>query len=152
MTVERLVRPSQVLELWAFFEAGLSYLQNAAREQFDPHQMQKMLCAFAADDKGAWLGVVFSDEGDPICFGVAHESTLPFSQTRTFEVRAVYHRPDFHEATLVLAGAFESWCRDRGVAKYHLTTKRNTGAVIRCFRHEKFGFDKPFLVFEKAIR
>lgn len=151
MTVERLTRPSQVLELWKFFEDGLMQLENAAREHFDAVQMQKLMCALAADYLHGYVAVVFCDEGDPICFGVAQESTLPFSHTRSFEVRAVYYVEGRQTAVLSLVGAFENWCRENSIVRYSVSTKRNTGAVIRCFRHARFGFNKPFLVFEKDI-
>lgn len=150
MTFERLQLPSQVLEHWAFFSEGFAYLQAEAREHYDAVQMQKLLCHLSAQP-AAFVGLVIRDDGTPICFGVGEENTPLFSQTRTATVRAVYHRPGLSNATLLLAGAFETWCREKGIKSYTVTTKRNTGAVIRCFRHRKFGFKRPFFVFEKDV-
>lgn len=152
MTVERLIRPSQVLTLWAFFSEGLHFLENASREQFDEVQMQKLMCSLAADVARGWVAAVFNDDGTPVAFGVAQDSSPLFNRTRTFEVRAVYHTPTSPMAVLSLAGAFETWCRENGVEKYSVSTRRNTGATIRCFRHARYGFNKPYLVFEKTIQ
>lgn len=152
MTVERLLLPSQVLELWSFFDEGLLNLENAAREVFDAAQMQKLMCSLAADHTRGYVAVVYTDEGTPVCFGVAQESTPPFNTSRTFDVRAVYYEEGQQHATLSLIGNFELWCRENGISKYSVSTRRNTGATIRCFRHARYGFNKPFLVFEKEIQ
>jgi hypothetical protein len=151
MQVERVTKPSQVLQIWGFFQDGLLYLQNVAREHFDTIQMQKLMCGLAADSQHGYIGVVFDDEGEPCAFGVAQETTLPYGQERAFEIRAVYHRPTTQESVLLLMGNFENWCRENHIKRYSITTRRNTGATIRCFRHERYGFKKPFLVFEKDV-
>jgi len=151
MTVERLTLPTQVLDLWPFFSEGFLQLETASREVYDSVQMQKLMCSLAADSKRGYVAVVFSDDATPICFGVAHDSTPLFSQTRTFEVRAVYHDARQPAATLSLAGHFENWCRENGVKRYSVSTRRNTGATIRCFRHARYGFSRPYLVFEKDL-
>lgn len=150
MTIERLTRPTEILTLWDFFVQGLLFLENEARERYDFEQMQKLLCQLAASPS-AFVAVAYDDNGQPVSFAAAQENSLPFGQSRTAVVLIAYHRPEFQQATLLLEGAFENWCREVGIKSYSLTSKRKTGAVIRCLRHRKYGFKRPYLVFEKDI-
>jgi len=151
MQVERILRPSQVLTVWEFFLEGFETLRYLARQHFDVVAMQKYCCLLASDHTGGYLGIAFTDEGDPQAMLVAREVTLPYSKERIFEVIALYNRRSQEDTLLLLMGAFENWCRENGVVRYYFTTHRNTGATIRYYRHERFGFRKPALVFEKDI-
>ena len=93
--------------------------------------------------------VIEADE--PVAFTVCQESTQMFDKRRTFVVRWFYHSPAHFQATFELMHDFETWAKEQGVRAYGVTTARNSGAAIRCFQSEKFGFRKSHITFEKHI-
>lgn len=151
MIVQRLTRPSQVLDLWPFFTEGLQALQETVHLYFNETQAKKMLCALAGDDFGAFIIVAKNEEDVPVAFAIAHEDTLPFSRFRTFCVYAVYYRTGFSAAILTMMADFEAWCKFNGVRRYSVLTRRGTTPAKRCFKHEKYGFRRMCFVFEKDI-
>lgn len=151
MNIERISLPSRVLELWKFFNDGLLCLEVASREVLDAVQLQKQICTLAANPVGGYVAIVKRDDGVPVSFAVAQENTFLFAKDRSFEVRAVHYVDGYAPCVLSLMADFETWCRENRIAKYSVSTRRNTGATIRCFRHARYGFGKPYLVFEKTI-
>ena len=151
MTVERLTRPSQVLQVWEIFSEGLAHLQDLVKLFYDETQAKKLLCSIAADINGGYISVAFSDAGDPVAFAVAREDTTPYSARRTFCVYAFYYRPTFSQAVLSMMGCFEAWCCENKIRRYSVLARRSTTAAKRCFQQEKYGFQKMNFVFEKDI-
>lgn len=151
MTVTRIDRPSQILEVWSLFDEGFRHLQDLVKLHYDEEQAKKMLCLLASDHTHGYINVAFTDEGDPIAFAVARDDTLPFSHFRTFCAHAVYYKQGHSAVVLQLMGNFETWCRANEVRRYTILTRRATTPAKRCFQHEKYGFQRMSFVFEKDI-
>jgi len=151
MTIERLTRPTQVLDTWPLFDEGLLHLQDLVKLHYNELQAKKMLCLMASDPVHAYINVAFDDSGDPLGFAVARDDTLPFSAFRTFCAHAVYYKQGHSSLVLQLMGNFEDFCRANGIRRYTILTRRATTAAKRCFQHEKYGFRRMSFIFEKDI-
>lgn len=150
MNIERLQKPSQVLDLWSLFAEGLQHLHETVHLYYNEAQAKKMLCALAADEESGFI-VVAKEGEETIAFAIAREDTLPFSRFRTFCVHAIYYKPGHSSITLELMQNFETWCTLQGVRRYSVLTRRGTTPAKRCFQHEKYGFRRMCFVFEKDI-
>jgi hypothetical protein len=151
MKVLRLSRVVDVVRLWPFFTEGFNANGVRAREEVDLIFAQKTLYALVVDHISAWIAVSYDETGDPVAFAVLQECTPPFSTTRRFVVRWFFHSNDNFLATKTLMDAFETWAREQGIVSYAVTTKRDSGAAIRCFQSNKFGFVKSHVTFEKVL-
>jgi hypothetical protein len=97
----------------------------------------------------AWVGVVFA--GGPLGYGIVYDTSIPFCGRKTYTVISFYAPPGQPEATQALVTAFEEWARDKGISHYVVTTRRDTGASIKCFSSKRYGFRKAFFAFEKIL-
>jgi hypothetical protein len=152
MNVIRITSADQVLQFWDVFREGLHVIRDKADEYMDESEYCRLLTNLAARTDVAWIGVVCS--GGPICYGVAQDSTPPHSSRRTFTVSSFYHVPGQADATQLLMVAFEQWFRETNPGKklrYVVTTRRDSGAAIRCFRSGRYGFRKGYIAFEKLL-
>ena len=149
MNVIRLTSPTDVIKFWDLFREGLQHIVKLAHERTTPDEYCKMLVNLAARHESAWIGVVM--EGGPLSYGVAVDSTPPHSNRRTFSVISFYAIPGRPDATKWLMDAFELWARTQGVTSYVVTTRRDTGAAIKCFRSGRYGFRKSYTAFEKHL-
>lgn len=150
MTIQQLVRPTHVIAYWEFISSGLQYLTERAYGTYDLEEQLKYLTWLVSN--GGYICIVLEDDGTPIGFGVAESQYNLFSTGRTFEVKAVYYINKNQLIAQAMLGAFEQFCKKNGVNRLVITTKRNTGSTIRCFRHAEYGFKKPYLTFEKEIK
>lgn len=150
MTIERITKPSQVLEQWSFFNEGFLHLQENVKLHYNEPQAMKMLCALAGDLHGGYINVA-KDETGILGFAVAREDTLPFSHFRTFCAHAIYYKQGMSAAVLDLMRDFEDFCRAFGVRRYSVLTRRGTTPAKRCFQHEKYGFRRMSFIFEKDL-
>jgi hypothetical protein len=149
MNVVRLTSPMEVIKYWDLFREGLQHIVKLAHERTTPDEYCKMLVNLAARPNEAWIGVVM--EGGPLSYGIAIDSTPPHSSRRTFSVISFYAIPGRPDATQSLMDAFERWARSEGVDSYVVTTRRDTGAAIKCFRSGRYGFKKTYTAFEKTL-
>lgn len=148
--ITRLTTVANVIHFWDFISQSLKSLEDRMPEPFDLEAVRKTLIHLAPDQTHSWLGVALH-EGEPVAFAVCQESTQLFDLKRTFVVRWFFHAPTHFNATFELMKEFESWAKEHGVTAYGVTTARNSGAAIRCFQSEKFGFRKSHITFEKHI-
>lgn len=141
--------PSGVLVLWPLFREGLENIVRLTREEITEDEYCKMLINLAARDD-AWLGVVY--EGPiPMSYACAVDSTPPHTKKKTFTVTSFYAMPDCPDATQALMLSFEEWARQQGVHSYVVTTRRVTGAAIKCFSSGRYGFQQSYRAFEKIL-
>ncbi len=152
MHVERITTVEQVLKYWDLFREGLDVIREKTDEDMDVEEYCKMITNLAARTDEAWIGVVF--QGGPICYGIAQDSTPPHCSRKTFMVSSFYHVPGQSDATQALMFAFEKWFRETNPGRklrYVVTTRRESGAAIACFRSGRFGFRKGYFAFEKLL-
>jgi hypothetical protein len=150
MKVIRLTRVVEIIRSWEFVSTRLSELAQRSGDPIDLEYIRKTLFWMVVDMKNSWVGLVMED-GEPVAFAAAQDCTPPFQDERQFVVRWFVHSPGFFKATLALEQAFLTWAKENGVAKYAITTKRDSGAAIRCLMSQKYGFQKGYLTFEKKI-
>lgn len=148
MTVLHINTPELVIANWDIFREGLECIIRMSDDAFDPDEYCKMLINLSVRPD-AWIGLAV--QGGPLSYGVAVESTPPHSTKRTFTVVSFYAMPGRPDATEALMREFESWARAQGVHSYIATTRRNTGAVVKCFRSRRYGFQKSYIAFEKTL-
>jgi hypothetical protein len=151
MIAFRLTKVVEVIRLWDFFEEGFKSIATKSKQSVDLVIAKKTVLDLVVDTESAWIGVSYDSDRQPIAFAVAQECTPMFDRDRRFLVRWFYHSSDNFLATKTLMTAFETWAREKGIVSYAVTTKRDSGAAIRCFQSEKFGFAKSFLTFEKFL-
>lgn len=151
MKVLQIQNVTDLVTNWPFFAAGFRETEVTAREPVDDEALFKVMTSVIADPQKGWVGVVEDAVRERQGFAILEDRTLPYSQVRSFSVRFVYHRPGRHDASTALMRAFETWARRNGVKHYSLTTKRSSGAAIRCFESSRYGFRKSHIVFEKTL-
>lgn len=150
MKIVRLTTAIDVLQHWDFFVEGFESITAKTREVFDLEQMQKTLCYHARLHSNSWIAIAV-DEIDPLGYIVMEEATPLFAPFRSCIARAVYHRPGVRVLEPMME-AFETWAKEQGFKHYVITTRRHSGAAIRFFQSEKFGFRKGYITFEKEIK
>lgn len=148
MNVERITSPEKILKYWDVFREGLRVITKLTCERVTDDEYCKMLVNLAARDD-AWIGIAV--QGGPLSYGVAVDSTPPHCAKRTFTISSFYAMPGRPDATEALMGAFETWAKANNVSSYVVTTRRDTGAAIKCFRSGRYGFVKAYTAFEKHI-
>jgi hypothetical protein len=149
MNVIRITEPDQVIQYWDVFKEGLRMIAKLTSERVSNEEYLKLLTNLAVQTDIAWIGLAF--QGGPLSYGVAIDSTLPQCNRRTFTVASFYAMPGRPDATAALMEAFETWARENGVASYVVTTRRDTGAAIKCFKSARYGFRKSYTAFEKYL-
>jgi hypothetical protein len=151
MHVHRITEPIEAVSYWSFFREGLEAIAQKTKEVVDEDVYSKQLVSLAAEHSQAWIGFVIDNDGLPCAFGVAQDATPPFSSRRSFTVTSFYYKDGFQTAVVMLQEAFEIWARQQGVIQYSVTTRRDTGAAIRCFSSGRFGFRRVAITFEKTL-
>lgn len=149
MTILRLTEPEQIIQYWDVFKEGLVTIAKLTSERVSDEDYLKLLTNLAVQTNTAWIGLAF--QGGPLSYGVAIDSTLPQCSRRTFTVVSFYAMPGRPDATAALMEAFEAWARENNVASYVVTTRRDTGAAIKCFKSGRYGFKKSYTAFEKYL-
>ena len=146
----RLTTVANIIHFWDFIERGLRELEKKLDQPYDLEAVRKTLIHLVPDHQKTWIAIAVAHE-DPVAFVVCQESTQLFEKQRTFVVQWFYHSPLSFPATFELMEGFEAWAKGQGVIAYGVTTCRSSGAAIRCFQSEKFGFHKSHITFEKKL-
>jgi hypothetical protein len=141
---------AEVVHFWEYISKSLLALASKTRETPDLDQVKKSLVWMVVEHDTAWVGIAH-DHGEPVAFAAAQDCTPPFQEERQFVVRWFVHTPTYFKATLELEAEFLRWARLHGVRRYAITTKRDSGAAIRCLMSPKYGFKKGYLTFEKEV-
>lgn len=153
MHLLRLDNPTDVLAHWPVFREGHRTLRQMSNAMISEDDYCKMVTTLSARGDDVYIGIAIDGERD-ICYGVAINSTPPYSDKRTFEIITYYHNPARRDATLFLKAEFEAWCRAQGVHSYLITTRqsrRTSGGTDDCFTAKHYGFRKAYLAFEKKL-
>lgn len=150
ITTRRLTTALSVVDHWPFFMEGLETVGSKCKETVDSEIIFKIFCTLATNQTSGWVGIVFVD-GKPQGFGVMQETTPLFSPERIFAARMFWHKTGNQEASVCLMNAFEHWARANNIKRYIITTRRDSGAAIRCFQSNKFGFKKGYVTYEKEL-
>lgn len=150
MTVIRLNSVAGVVRNWDFFRKGLVHVQQFLKYNVTLDTYRRIIC-FLVKQPNAYVAIVMDDNGDPVGFGVAHECTPLFSDIVEYEVSILYHQPGQAVATAVLQAEFEQFLRTRNAKTYFVTTRRDSGSVIRCFQAPRYGLKRAYTVFRKDL-
>jgi hypothetical protein len=151
ITVERITTAEQVVNRWIIFREGLETIIDSTREQITDAEYLKLVLSLCGRDD-AWIGVAVQSNTDgPLSYGIAVDSTLPGSERKTFTVLSFYAMKGRPDATEVVMAAFEEWARTNGVKSYVITTRRDSGAGLRCINSPRYGFRKAFIAMEKNL-
>lgn len=153
MDLIRLHTPADVLEHWDIFRIGHAALRQLSKNMCSENAYCKSLTNLAVGTDDVFIGVI-RDGAVDVCYGVAVNSTPPYSDRRTFEVVTFYHNPTRSDATQFMQAEFESWLREQGVSTYLINTRqtrRTSGGTIDCFTSGKYGFRPAYLTFEKKL-
>jgi hypothetical protein len=147
--IQQLNTATGVAAHWHLIGAAIAELNLRGKENIDAEQMFSNFCWLAMSPTKGWIGVI-SENSKP--FGFAALQQVETNDNRkTFQVLLFWHRSGKAEATIKLMVAFESWAIEQGVKKYQVTTRRDTGAAIRCFQSPQYGFKRAFTTYEKTL-
>lgn len=150
MTVLRITKIATVIKYWDFFRTGLNSVRRFLRYNVDIENLRQILFHIVRQPS-AWVGVVFDDNDNPLCFGAAHEVTPLFAKFREYEVSILYYKPGQEDAVVLLQTHFELFCKAQQVKTYYVTTRRDSGCTIRCFQGPRYGLRRRYTVFGKDI-
>lgn len=149
MHIRQLTSPVDVVDLWPFFEHGLSIVAARSNEPFDTTVMLKTLLQLC-DSPVGYVSVAFVDNA-PKGFAIFQDATPQFVPERSFIARAIFSENGSQGTVVALLKAFEGWARNLGITRYIVSTRRHSGAAIRHFQSPKYGFTKGAITFEKLI-
>ena len=149
MHVERITSTEVLLQHWPVFKEGLREINRITHDSTTDDEYLKLLLDLVTRADDAWIGLAF--QGGPVSYAVVVNSTPPHAGRTTFTVSSFFAVPGFPEVTVGLMQAFEAWAREHGVHSYTVTTKRDTGAAVRCVGSRRYGFNRSFLVSEKFL-
>lgn len=143
----RITSALEVIKCWPALQAGL---QVATKGKTDNINLFKALCVLATDESKGFVALVLNDKRmEGFC---AMEDVTPlFATSHTFLCRAFYHQSGNAASTQFLMHFFESWARGRNISSYSVTTERQSGAAIRCFKSEQYGFKRSYVTFVKQL-
>ena len=150
ITCKRLTAATEVIDNWFFFRDGFRQFANKHNEDVDLLNMLKITCTLASSERDGFVAIVYNNE-QPEGFGIMEDVSPIFSKERTFLCRAFWHQSGNTTATVKLMDCFETWALENNVTSYTVTTRRNTGAAIRCFQSEKYGFRRNHVMFVKTL-
>jgi hypothetical protein len=150
MTVTRLTTVASVVRNWDFFRKGLNHVQQFLKYNVTLDTYRQIIC-FLVKQPSAYVAIVLDDSDEPVGFGIAHDCTPLFSPNIEYEVSILYHHPGQAVATAVLQAHFEQFCRIQGAKTYFVTTRRDSGSVIRCFQAPRYGLQRAYTVFRKDL-
>lgn len=151
MTVIRVTSLPACIRLWEHFREGFEKTERFLRYRLPIDAYRQILFALVKEPR-AWVAVCLDDEERPLGFAMAHECTPLFSPERQYEVSVVYAQDNRPETIILLQQEFENFCRAQGVKRYFATTRRDSGASIRCFQSARYGFSRAYTVFSKEIK
>lgn len=142
-------RLSSVLEVFDYWEDfKLGFIATKNKEKLET--MLKILCTLVSDVNKGFVAVVIKD-GKVEGFGIMENVTPIFANYSTFLCRSFYHKSGNLASTLFLMEFFECWAREHNIKSYSVTTERESGAAIRCFKSEKYGFRRSCTQFVKSL-
>lgn len=151
MTTFRLTTIAACVKFWWFFEEGFNKTGRFLRYDLPMDAYRRILFALVSSDNG-WVGLCLDDNGRPLGFAIAHECTPLFAQAKEYEASIVYAADDNQDTFNNMQQTFEDFCRAQGVKRYFATTRRDSGAAIRCFQSPRYGFRRAFTTFSKDIK
>lgn len=149
MTFTRITRCKEIVQYWPFFVQGLTFISRYLNHTYPLDTYRRILLRLARTPS-AFIGVVLDDAAEPLCFGVAYDSTPLFVSDREYDIPFLYHQPAHLPATAVLRREFETFCRRNGVKRYTMTTTCHNGAAQKCF--PKYGLHRSHVVFKRELR
>ena len=150
MITTRLTSVNSVLKYWEFILSGLRVIEEKNHEKFNDDAIFKTCSYLVKRPEVGYVAVVLDDEENPVCFAILQDATPLYIKDRSFIALAVYHNSTHQGATQELMQHFENWARTQGISRYIVTTKRPSGAAIRCFER-KYGFTRGAITFEKEL-
>lgn len=152
MTVFRLNNIAGLIKYWDFFRKGIEETSRFLRYDI-PMDTYRQMMQHVIRQPNAWVGICLDDEsGDPLGFGIAHECTPLFSSQLQYEASIVYSEGNNQQVFTTIQQSFEDFCRAHGVKCYFATTRRDSGATIRCFQSPQYGFKRAYTVFKKDLK
>lgn len=146
----RITSSLEIVKHWDFFQEGLEVIAKKGKEQLDAEMMFKVLCVLATEPAYGWIGIATVD-GVPQGFAAFQDATPLFARERSFINRVFWHKSGNHEVSVTLLNYFISWAKENNVKRVIVTTRRDSGAAIRCFQSDKYGFKKGYMTFEKEL-
>jgi hypothetical protein len=143
----------RVLAHWSLFKAGfLAVAPQASRGDVTEEQFMMMILDIVR--RGVQYGVAViltSPEGEELGYGVAVDTTEPFSKCRTATVYMVYSNKKCSTTTKELLAFGENWARQYGFNKLFACSRRFNSASQRLFE-DVWGFTRSSIVYEKDIQ
>jgi len=150
--IKRLTTALEVVNHWDYINTAILDLKLRYKEPLNAEQMFATLCWLATTPLKGWIGVAYSDE-KPSAF-VALQELITHDNRKTFQVLLYWHSkdiPNSSKQTLPLMTEFETWALSQGIKKYQVSTRRDSGAAIRCFQSAEYGFKRAFTTYEKTL-
>lgn len=146
----RITSSLEIVKHWDFFNEGLVVIAKKGGETLDAEMMFKVLCLLASEPYYGFVSVALVD-GIPQGFAAFQDTTPIFARDRSFINRVFWHKSGNHEVSVALLNFFTTWAKEQGVKRVIVTTRRDSGAAIRCFQSDKYGFKKGYITFEKEL-
>lgn len=150
MKVQRITNPIDLLQWWEFFVEGFNHIEDRTGYPMPMAESFKAMCILVSHPTLGYVSLALNENNQPQGFAAAQDATPLFERERVFSGVSIYHKPGNNNATEALQEDFENYCREQGVARYVVTTRRTSGAASKCFA--KYGLHKKAISFEKEIK
>lgn len=150
MKTVRLTKLAACVRYWPFFAQGFQYTDRFLRYGLPLDSYRQILFNLVVQPN-AWVGLCLDDNEKPLGFALAHECTPLFCPEKQYEASIVYSAQNDPAVFSDLQLTFETFCRAQGVKSYFATTRRDSGATIRCFQSPRYGFKRAYTVFIKQL-
>ncbi len=148
MTVVRITRCKELLQYWGFFALALQFIEKYLRYPYTYDNYRRILQRLVTTET-AFVAVVLNDEGTPVCFGAAYDSTPLYGTEKEYDIPFLYHQPTHLPATALLRTEFEKFCRRHKVKRYFMTTTAFNGQAQKCF--PRYGFSRSHVVYQREL-
>lgn len=149
MTFHRITRCAEVVRYWEFFATGFAFISDYLHYPYSLDVYRRIILKLVKTPS-AFVGIVVDDEGKPLCFGAAYDSTPIFAVEKEYDIPFLYHQPAQLSATAVLRREFERFCRQNKVRRYSMTTTSFSRSTQDCY--SRYAFYRSHMVFKRELK
>lgn len=149
MTFQRITRCAEVVRHWSFFSVAFVFISDYLHYPYSLDVYRRILLKLTKTPS-SFVGMVFDNRGEPVCFGAAYDCTPIFATEREYDIPFLYHRPTHITATAVLRREFERFCRQQRVRRYSMTTTAFSRPTQDCF--SRYGLYRSHMVYKRELK
>lgn len=147
-TFQRITRCAEIVRYWPFFVKGFIFISDYLHYPYTLETYRRIILKLAKTPS-AYVGIVFDETGEPVCFGSAYDATPIFATEKEYDIPFVYYDPRRIPAMLLLQKHFEDFCRRNTIRRYTATHGAFGTNVQAC--HARYGLRRSHLVFKREL-